>query len=257
MASAMIASWCFYNYQSITMSILGLVFMTGWHVLDGADGQLARLTGKTSEFGKVIDGLCDHLGFGMVYVALALALQPQYGTSIWLLAIAAGLSHALQAGALEFHRDNYDCWVHGNTGKCSQTVDPIELNFRSGIAATLLRAGHCVYVRLQQLVSEPDNELISAERELRGHPDRGTFGKTYQAHSLRSVHLWTLLSSNKRTIALSLFCMAKIPVLFFLYEIILLNGVLIWLRRTQRRTNRNLRDALLNHADGTVDRTAT
>ena len=228
------------------MSIAGTLFMVGWHIMDGADGQLARLTGRTSEIGKVIDGLCDHLGFGMVYVALALSLQPEYGVWIWLLALAAGLSHAVQAGALEFHRDSYDCWVHDKVGKCVPPLDRVAPDYGTGVLPEMLAGGHLLYIRLQYLVSEADNELITGEGNMRAHPDRGNISRTYGLHSLDSVRMWTWLSSNKRTIALSVFCIAKLPILFFLYEIILLNALMIWLRRMQRRTNRNIRAALEN-----------
>ena len=39
--------------------VLGLGAHLLWHVFDGADGDLARLTGKTSPRGEMIDGLCD------------------------------------------------------------------------------------------------------------------------------------------------------------------------------------------------------
>lgn len=246
MISALIASWCFYHYHSTVMSILGALFLLGWHVLDGADGQLARMTGKTSELGKVIDGLCDHLGFGMVYVALGLALQPAFGPWVWLLALAAGLSHVVQAGALEFHRDSYDCWVHGKTGKCVPPLERIDLDYGTGLIPRLLRAGHLLYIRLQYLASEADERLISSEKELRVRADRNEVSEVYRSHSLATVRRWTWLSANKRTIAVSLFCIAKVPILFFVYEIVVLNGVLIWLRRAQRRNNEILRGVLLS-----------
>lgn len=247
MLSALAASWCFYHYQSTLMSALGMLFMLGWHILDGADGQLARLTGQTSEIGKVIDGVCDHLGFGMVYFALALALQPEYGVWIWLLAVAAGLSHAVQAGALEFHRDNYDCWVHGKRSKCVPPLGDIELDYGEGFIAGLLSTGHLYYIRLQYLVSEADNVLIYGELSTRDHPGRSDLEGTFRRLSLNTVRLWSWLSSNKRTIAVSLFCLVKLPILFFIYEIIVLNGLMIWLCRRQRCTNRELRKALVHN----------
>lgn len=48
--------------------------MVVWHILDGVDGQLARLTNRQSEFGKVIDGLADNVTFVSVYFGLGLAL---------------------------------------------------------------------------------------------------------------------------------------------------------------------------------------
>jgi hypothetical protein len=255
MVSAFVAAVCFYHYRSTMFSLLGMVFMVGWHILDGADGQLARMTGKTSRLGKVIDGVCDHLGFGMVYVALGLALQTEHGAWVWLLAVAAGLSHLIQAGALEFHRDCFDCWVRGKTGNCVPPLDDISLDYGSGPLARALRAVHLLYIRLQYLTAEADETLIIGERRARGKPEAVEFQKICRRPTLRSVRQWTWLSANKRTIAVSLFCLAKAPMLFFLYEIIVLNGVLLWLRTAQRRTNGDLREALARYADRTVDPT--
>ena len=48
--------------------------------MDGADGQLARLTGKTSELGKAMDGLVDHLSFALVYIGLTLPAADVFRT---------------------------------------------------------------------------------------------------------------------------------------------------------------------------------
>ena len=42
-----------------TWAWLGLALHMAWHVIDGADGDLARMTGRTSPRGELIDGLCD------------------------------------------------------------------------------------------------------------------------------------------------------------------------------------------------------
>ena len=38
-------------------ALLGLVLHMSWHVVDGADGDLARLTGKSSPIGEMVDGV--------------------------------------------------------------------------------------------------------------------------------------------------------------------------------------------------------
>src|SRR5262249_41259791 len=42
-------------------AIIGFVLMIAWHVMDGADGQLARFTHSFSYFGKVLDGISDNV----------------------------------------------------------------------------------------------------------------------------------------------------------------------------------------------------
>src|SRR3954471_18230839 len=44
--SGAIAAVCYYNYEHTAAAVAGFLFMLGWHVFDGADGQLARLSGK-------------------------------------------------------------------------------------------------------------------------------------------------------------------------------------------------------------------
>ena len=39
--------------------LFGLLLHMSWHVLDGADGDLARLTGRSGPAGELVDGICD------------------------------------------------------------------------------------------------------------------------------------------------------------------------------------------------------
>ena len=242
MLSALVAACCYYQYQITVMSVLGFVFMVGWHIFDGADGQLARLTGQSSEIGKTIDGLCDHLGFGMVYIALALAQQEIYGAWIWLLAIAAGFSHVIQASALEFHRDSYDCWVHQRFNKCVPPLDSYKQKTQSSTGVLrLLNTFYLFYLQLQYRYAGADHCLTSKEQELRDQSQRDAIGEDYKLIALDFVRQWTWLSANKRTVAVTLFCIIKLPILFFLYEIVVLNIVLWWLRNKQQSVNSELK----------------
>lgn len=244
--SAIIAAVCFYNYEILAMSILGSLFMLGWHVFDGADGQLARLTNQTSEVGKLVDGLCDHAGYGIVYVSLALATQPLYGPWVWLLAFGAGMSHLIQASALEFHRDNYDCWVHQRFGKCVPSLDEFKKKTNQSYGPfRSLNILYLFYIRLQYRFSGADQALLRHEQKLRENPNREKLGREYKVYALSSVRLWNALSANKRTFVIGLCCIIKLPALFFVYELVFLNIVLWWLRKRQRKTNAELRQAIL------------
>ncbi|MFM5884488.1 MAG: CDP-alcohol phosphatidyltransferase family protein, partial [Novosphingobium sp.] len=70
-------------------------------MIDGADGDLARLTGRTSPIGEMVDGLCDYLSHIVLYLMLGAWLAtsngPVTGWLAWMLVVGAGLSHAVQA----------------------------------------------------------------------------------------------------------------------------------------------------------------
>src|SRR5882724_13556358 len=61
-----------YFYRNLGTNIVGMALHVFANALDNADGQLARLTGRQSREGRIIDSLADHLVFVSIYVHLAL-----------------------------------------------------------------------------------------------------------------------------------------------------------------------------------------
>ena len=68
--------------------VAGAVLLQASFGLDCADGQLARLTGRFSEFGGWLDAMVDRLKEYAVYAGLALG-SARAGDEVWLLAVAA------------------------------------------------------------------------------------------------------------------------------------------------------------------------
>lgn len=83
---------------------VGMALHMGWHVLDGADGDLARLTGRSSAHGELVDGICDYLGHIVLYVTLGYFAAQQIGMMGWVLMWVAGASRVAQAARLPVSR---------------------------------------------------------------------------------------------------------------------------------------------------------
>ena len=94
-------------------ALLGMLLHMAWHVIDGADGDLARMTGRSSPYGEMIDGLCDYLSHVVLYVLLAMLLSASLGAWAWAIAVPAGLAHAVQSTHVEAQRRFYLYWVYG------------------------------------------------------------------------------------------------------------------------------------------------
>jgi phosphatidylglycerophosphate synthase len=79
---------------SVPAWVVGLVALVGWQVaygFDCADGQLARVTGRTSPTGARLDILCDVAAqIALVTALAATAAAQRPGTPAWLLAAFAG-----------------------------------------------------------------------------------------------------------------------------------------------------------------------
>lgn len=110
-----LATWAFVGLAWPLNALVGLGFMLGWHVIDGADGDLARLTGTASATGELVDGVCDYLGNVVMYVAFAFWLDDSLGGWAWALACGAGASHILQTNHAETQRRLYAWRVYGRS----------------------------------------------------------------------------------------------------------------------------------------------
>src|SRR5437016_8482939 len=97
-----------YYYRYLGVNIVGMALHVCSNALDNADGQLARLTRTESRKGRIVDSIADHLVFVSIYLHLTLRyLVEGSSPAIWLLAFAAGISHALQGAAADYYRTTY------------------------------------------------------------------------------------------------------------------------------------------------------
>ncbi|MGH7022148.1 MAG: CDP-alcohol phosphatidyltransferase family protein [Caulobacteraceae bacterium] len=199
----------------------GLAFQFLWHVLDGADGDLARRTGRASPLGELVDGVCDHVSQGLIYIAFALMAQRALGGWAWGVAAAAAASHFLQANAYETGRKTYRRYVYG--AAWMRQAGP------SGPGAALAR----LYLAVSGLVSPGET---AAERALEAVPadPRATL---YRAAFRPLIKTSGILDSNTRTLAAFLAVLIARPLWFFLFELTALNLALVGLALWRARVN--------------------
>ena len=95
--------------------VAGAVLLQASFGLDCADGQLARLTGRFSEFGGWLDAMVDRLKEYAVYAGLALG-SARTGDDVWLLAVAALVLQTLRH-AVDFVVGHARVDVRGRAGR--------------------------------------------------------------------------------------------------------------------------------------------
>ena len=89
-----------------------LVILAG--VLDSTDGQLARMTGQSTDLGRIIDGIADNLVFISMYLFASIYLFDTYGPWISLgMGTLAGAAHSWKSAVYEFHKQEYYYYVGG------------------------------------------------------------------------------------------------------------------------------------------------
>ena len=108
-----VSGWFFYS-ESLQMNIIGMALLVWANWYDCADGQLARMTGKRTLIGRILDGFCGDVWFFSIYFFLCLRMQSQpipgtnieWGVWIWLLGAWAGLRcHGRQCAIGDYYRN--------------------------------------------------------------------------------------------------------------------------------------------------------
>ncbi len=228
--SGLTAAWFYFSFENPVACLLGLVFMIGWHIFDGADGQLARQTGQTSPLGFVIDGVCDYATFIFVYVAIALALSDVYGNNVWIIVVSAGVFHAIQAAAFEMQREFYIRWTGDEVyAHLSEKLDDVCSSATANFIAQIYK-----YVQeyFRPLSCELEEHLRNSEMD---KARQSLTQVSYQTHFRKHVLAWSILSANNRTIAIFLFCLIGQPLWYFIYEMTFLTLVLLVLVKLNRK----------------------
>ena len=193
--------------------------MVCWHIFDGADGKLARATGQASAFGRVIDGICDHLVFGAVYTALAFQMMVSgFPTSIWWLVIGAGLSHALQSASYEERRQKFQR-RHSGTQRDAIAEKLLNVEGKQSILAVTYNSLQKFAAGRNSILDEKLQDLANDKKKL-----TEVVNKTAPM-----VKLWGLLNANNRTILIFIAAILNQPILYFVIEVTLLNFILIGL----------------------------
>lgn len=229
MACGVLAGLAYYHYRESGAAIIGFCLMIAWHIADGADGQLARLTQTYSEFGKVLDGICDYVTFIAVYIGLGLAMA-RYDGSIVLIPVAlAGACHAAQSAAYESERQDYVFWAWGR-GTMPTSIRPANREKKAGfLFAALLGA----YEILQGLMGSSAEFNRALYAKLNTSPAPEAIRARYRDRFAPAIRRWSILSSNYRTLAIFICAFVRMPLLYFLFETIGLSLILFILARRQ------------------------
>lgn len=195
---------------------LGLALHMFWHVLDGADGDLARLTRRNSPHGELVDGICDYLGHIVLYVTLGFIAAGQIGGWGWALMWAAGASRVVQAAHYEGARRQYQLAVYGTPWMASETPPP---------AAGARRHPFVVYyLWLTGIIVPHGSALTTAALDpARRIPLR----EAMRARAGAWLGPISPLSANYRTLAVGAAMLAGRPQWYFLFEVVVLGGVML------------------------------
>lgn len=191
-----VAGGVLFAYQDTLWIAALAAFMITWAgVLDSSDGQLARMTGQSSEIGRQIDGLIDNLVFIACYIGGTIYLFPQYDYWVLILMVASGAAHSYKAGLYEFYKSEYLYLV----GKSDGGLIPLT---KDEIKPTGSKLFHKIihYINLDYTGKQIKSTTRTADqrrkmRELsREIPER--FDPLYSKFNMKTLFWWAWLGGS-------------------------------------------------------------
>ena len=215
-------------------ALIGMLLHMTWHVVDGADGDLARLTGRVSPIGELVDGVCDYTSHIVLYLTLGWILSATLGWMAWAAVVAAGISHIVQANHVEVQRRQYQWWVYG-TAWLRNTHQADSATGKSGIGGIVTG-----YLELASGMTPHALKIDEAVAAAKGDPAQmEAIRAAVRPEALPLLNFLKLLGPNPRAIILGLSMLAGSPIWYCLIYTLVMNLLLvISVRRHNRMAQR-------------------
>lgn len=241
----------FYRADSTASLALASALLILAGLFDSSDGQLARMGGgKGSKFGLVLDGICDNIVFGAVYIGCTLALQHNspWGAWIWPVAVLAGLLHSLESSALDYYNREYLVFgygkIDGDYWNPSDAEALAEVEAAKGVDKFMLKS-RLTWIWQQNKLSPRTQEQRQAWRRALTGPRGEELKARYREHNLGMLPWWTLMGPNFHTIGILVFVfLRRFDLYLILLDILLLPLALFVLRGLQARADARFEKAL-------------
>ncbi len=242
------AGICYYP-TDLAINILGMLLLVWANSYDSADGQLARMTGKKTPLGRILDGAAGDIWFITIYAAICLRLTPQWGIWIWVLAAITGFFHSKQAAMADYYRNVHLLFLKGKSGSELSYSPHLkehyrEMSWRREFIYKLFETFYINYTVGQEQLTPQFQRLMNKIRTQYAGQAPESFRVAFREKSLPLMKYTNMLSFNTRVIALFISLLIDLPWVYFLFEMTVLNAMLVYMIYTHEQFCRRFMDEL-------------
>lgn len=251
-------SWRSEGCTGLMLNITGILLMMWANFYDSADGQLARMTGKKTELGRILDGAASIIIFVPVYCAMVWRCYQHhtlefrfldieeternaviFGLLLFCAALFSGIvCHSGQCRLSDYYRQIHLFFLKGEEGaELSTSVhqkalyDAMPWHGRL-IEKTFLKT-YVNYTRQQEKNTPAFQQLMSKLCGQYGAVGNApqSFRDEFRRRSLPLMPLTNILTFNTRAIVLYICCLIDLPWLYFVFEIVVMSALCEYMRR--------------------------
>jgi phosphatidylglycerophosphate synthase len=250
---------CYYyeGVSGLLCNLAGIVLLMVADILDCADGQLARMSGKKSRIGRILDGLAGFTWFTPIYVCmvwrfynhhslefgwLGISDTPQNVIIATIVVFIIGLMSGILGIAAQQRLADYYIQVHlfflkGEAGsELDNSEQQQEIYEKMDASASGLerwfQKSYVDYTKKQEKVTPQFQKLMKLVRKFGGVSQMPQdVREDIHQSSLRLMPWNGLLTFNFRSFWLFVFCLIDLPVEYFLFELIAMGLLTEYIRR--------------------------
>lgn len=247
------AGWMF-HYTDFLHNLYGVLLLMFANFCDSTDGQMARLTGKKTLIGRILDGFSGDVWFASIYIGIVVRLWPQNipGTEVpWgffgllLAAVAGFLFHAKQSSLADYYRQIHLFFLLGKDGSELDNYQQQRAIYESlPKKERLSRAFYYNYANYCKSQERRTPELQRFFPVWKNHPSE-VIRRRFLRGSLPLMKYTNLLTFNARAITLYVSCLADCPWLYPLAELTVFQAMYVYMHRTHEQLCNLLRTEML------------
>lgn len=255
-------SWRTEGSAGLMLNIVGILLMMWANFYDSADGQLARMTGKKTQLGRILDGAASIIIFVTVYCAMVWrcyqyhAIEFQwmgiedternaviYTVLLFCAALFSGfVCHSGQCRLADYYRQLHLFFLRGSddselSTSARQQVLYDAMPWRGHLIERTFLKTYVNYTLQQEKSTPAVQRMMLALRKKYGKENRAPqqFRDEYRRRSLPVMPLTNILTFNTRAIALYLCCLIDLPWLYFVFEIVVLSALCEYMRHKHEK----------------------
>jgi hypothetical protein len=265
------ASFYYNGMEGLMFNIIAILMLCLADIFDCTDGQLARMTGKKSKLGRILDGLAGFTWFIPIYHAMIYRFYLHHDLEFQWLGIEDTPANALIVTGIAYiigviagfmgtggqqRLADYYIQVHlfflkgekgselDNSKRQQEIYD--QMDESTPAYERYFQKTYIDYTKKQEASTPQFQRLLAKLRSKFGSLDAipQEFREEFRQYSLPVIKWNGLLTFNFRSFWLFLFCLLDVPVMYFVWEIVGMGLLYLYVKRRHEAFCRKLADKL-------------
>ena len=265
------ASFYYNGMEGLMFNIIAILMLCLADIFDCTDGQLARMTGKKSKLGRILDGLAGFTWFIPIYHAmiyrfylhhdlefqwLGIEDTPENALIVTGIAYIIGVIAGFMGTGGQQRLADYYIQVHlfflkgekgselDNSKRQQEIYD--QMDETTPAVERYFQKTYIDYTKKQEASTPQFQRLLDKLRSKFGSLDAipQEVREEFRQHSLPVIKWNGLLTFNFRSFWLFLFCLLDVPVIYFIWEIVGMGLLYLYVKRRHEAFCRKLADKL-------------